>query len=76
MIKESPIGETMNLKHDKEINTATAGNRFAKNGKTNRLQYQSSLNRFQLPHGRRKLSMIILLCQKMIKMLLRMWEPL
>jgi len=30
MIKESPIGETMNLKHDKEIDIATAGNRFAK----------------------------------------------
>jgi len=53
MIKESPIGETVNLKHDKEIDIATAGNRFAKKWKNNRLQYQSSLNRFQLPHGRR-----------------------
>jgi len=30
MIKESPIGETVNLKHDKEIDIATAGNRFDK----------------------------------------------
>ena len=37
MIKESPIGETMNLKHDKEINTATAGNRFAKKWKNKSL---------------------------------------
>jgi predicted P-loop ATPase len=37
MIKESPIGETVNLKHDKEINIATAGNRFAKKWKNKSL---------------------------------------
>jgi len=37
MIKESPIGETVNLKHDKEIDIATAGNRFAKKWKNKSL---------------------------------------
>ena len=37
MINESPIGETVNLKHDKEIDIATAGNRFAKKWKNKSL---------------------------------------